>query len=92
MLDMWRDTLPVCFLVERVRASESSRHTTIGDLRKAHWIHATVNIHQVEHQSTVLETLGTIGDQTFSILIDIGAIERFISGAMLKIIKVKAVE
>jgi hypothetical protein len=55
-------------------------------------IHAAVNNHQAEHQSTMLETSGTIADQTFSILIDLGATERFISGATLKIIKVKAVE
>jgi hypothetical protein len=61
-------------------------------LGKAHWIHAVVNNRQVEHQSTVLETLGTIADQTFSILIDPGATERFISGATLKRIKVKAIE
>jgi hypothetical protein len=61
-------------------------------LGKAHRIHAVVNNRQAEHQSTVLETSGTIADQTFSILIDLGATERFISSAALKIIKVKAVE
>jgi hypothetical protein len=40
----------------------------------------------------VLETLGTIDDQTFSIFIDLGATKRFISCTVLKIIKVKAVE
>jgi hypothetical protein len=40
----------------------------------------------------MLETSGTITDQTLSILIDPGAIESFISGAKLKRIKVKAVE
>jgi hypothetical protein len=40
----------------------------------------------------VLETSGTITDQTLSILIDPGATESFISGAALKRIKVKAVE
>jgi hypothetical protein len=40
----------------------------------------------------MLETSGTIADQTFSILIDLGATESFISSAMLKIIKVKEVE
>jgi hypothetical protein len=72
--------------------SGSVGHTTVGDLGKAHQIHAVVNNRQAEHQSTVLETSGTIADQTFSILIDPGATERFISGAVLKIIKVKAVE
>ena len=40
----------------------------------------------------MLETSGTIFDQTLSILIDPGATESFIYGAMLKRIKVKAVE
>jgi hypothetical protein len=40
----------------------------------------------------VFETSGTITDQTFSILIDLGATKSFIYGEMLKIIKVKAVE
>jgi hypothetical protein len=56
---------------------------------KAHRIHAAVNNHQEEHQSTVLETTGTVADLTLSILIDPGATESFISGAALKRIKVK---
>jgi hypothetical protein len=40
----------------------------------------------------VLETSGTVVDQTFSILIDSGATKSFISSAMLKLIKVKVVE
>jgi hypothetical protein len=40
----------------------------------------------------VLETSGTIYNYTFSVLIDISAIERFISGVMLKIIKVKEIK
>jgi hypothetical protein len=40
----------------------------------------------------VLKTSSTIVDQTFSILIDPGATERFIYGAALKIIKVKEVK
>jgi hypothetical protein len=64
----------------------------MGDLGKAHQIHAAVNNHQEKHQSTVLETSGTIADQTLSILIDHGATESFISGAVLKRIKVKEVK
>jgi hypothetical protein len=64
----------------------------MGDLGKAHQIHAAVNNCQAEHQSTVLKTLGTITEQTLSILIDPGATKSFISGAMIKIIKVKEVE
>jgi hypothetical protein len=66
--------------------------TTMGDLGKAHQIHAAMNNHQEEHQSTVLETTGTITNQTLSILIDPGATESFISGVALKRIKVKAFE
>jgi hypothetical protein len=40
----------------------------------------------------VLKTSSTIVDQNFSILIDLGAIERFVSSAMLKRIKVKEFE
>jgi hypothetical protein len=78
--------------MERTRASGSTRPTTVGDFGKAHQIHAMVNSHQTEHQSTLLETSSTIVDQTLSILIDIGATESFISGVVLKRIKVKLVE
>jgi hypothetical protein len=64
----------------------------MGDFGKAHQIHAAVNNHQVEHQSTVLETPGTIADHTLNILIDPGATKCFISGAVLKRIKVKEVK
>jgi hypothetical protein len=64
----------------------------VRDMGKAHQIHAAVNNCQAEHQSTMLETTGTLTDQTLSILIDPGAIESLIYGAALKMIKVKAVE
>jgi hypothetical protein len=76
----------------RTRAYGLVEPTTVGDLGKAHRIHAMVNNRQAEHHSIVLETSGTITDQTLSILIDLGATESFISSAMLKRIKVKAVE
>jgi predicted aspartyl protease len=59
---------------------------------KAYRIHAMVNNCQVEHYSTVLETSGMISDQHFSILIDPGATESFISSHALKIIKVNEIE
>jgi hypothetical protein len=40
----------------------------------------------------VLETTGTVVDQTLSILIDFGTTESLISSASLKMIKVKAVK
>ena len=80
------------FPVERTRASGSAEPTTMGDLGKAHRIHAAVNNHQEKHQSTVLETTGTVADQTLSILIDPSATETFIYGAALKRTKVKAVK
>jgi hypothetical protein len=78
--------------VERTKASGSAGPTTVGDMGKAHRIHAAVNNRQAKHQSTVLEMTCTVADQTLSILIDPGATESFISGAALKRIKVKAVE
>jgi helix-turn-helix protein len=78
--------------VERTRASGSVRPTTIGDMGKAHQIHAVVNNLQEDHQSTMLETSGTVANQTLSILIDLGDTKSFISGAMLKRIKLKVVE
>jgi hypothetical protein len=56
----------------------------VGDLGKDHQIHAAVNNCQTEHQSTMLETSGTVAEQTLSILIDPYATESFISGATLK--------
>jgi hypothetical protein len=78
--------------MERTRASGSTGPTTVGDMGKAHQIHVLVNNRQEEHQSTMLETTGTITNQTLSILIDPGATKSFIYGAVLKRIKVKAVE
>ena len=78
--------------MERTRASGLTGPTILGDLGKAHWIHVAVNNYQAEHQLNVLEMTGIVTDQTLSILIDPGATESFISGAMLKRIKVKAVE
>jgi hypothetical protein len=40
----------------------------------------------------MLEMIGTIIDQTLSVLIDLRATESFISGVVLKWIKVKAIE
>jgi hypothetical protein len=44
---------------------------------------AVIN-YQAEHQFTMLETIGTIADQTLSILIDPGATESYISSTTLK--------
>jgi hypothetical protein len=74
------------------RAYGSAEPTTMGDLGKAHRIHVVVNNRQAEHRSTMFETLVTVSDQTLNILIDPSATESFISRAMLKRIKVKAVE
>jgi hypothetical protein len=61
----------------------------VGEMGKAHRIHAAGNNRQAEHHSTMLEMTGTVADQTLSILIDPGATESFISGAALKRIKEK---
>jgi hypothetical protein len=89
---LWGATLPTFLPRGKGRRIWISRTHYHGSLGKAHWIHAVVNNRQAEHQSTVLETSGTVADQTLSILIDPGATESFISGAALKRIKVKADE
>jgi hypothetical protein len=48
------------FSIEKARVVRSSGPTTIGDFGKAHRIHAKVNNHKAEHESTILEMLGTI--------------------------------
>jgi hypothetical protein len=65
---------------------------TVGDSVKAHMIHAMINNRKAEHQSTVLETLGMIIDQKFTVLIDPKATESFIYSVGLKIINVKVIE
>jgi hypothetical protein len=70
----------------------SAGPTTVGDLGKAHRIHVAVNNHQEKNQLIMLETSGTIVDHSLNIFIDPGATEIFISGAVLKRIKVKSVE
>jgi hypothetical protein len=78
--------------VERTKSSGSAEPTTMGYLGKVHRIHAALNNHQADHQSTMLETSSCIVDQTLSIFLDPGATESFISGEALKIIKVKVVK
>jgi hypothetical protein len=70
--------------MERTRESRSDEPTTMGYLGKAHQIHAVVNNFQAEHQSTILKMIGTIANQTLSILIYTGVTESFISGIVLK--------
>jgi microsomal dipeptidase-like Zn-dependent dipeptidase len=64
----------------------------MGDLGNAHRIYVAVNNCQDEHQSTVLKTSGMIVYQNFSVLIDPGATESFISSIALKIVKVKEIK
>jgi hypothetical protein len=85
-------TIREIVLLRRQERLNQAGHMTVGDLGKAHRIHATVNNCQEEHQSTVLETLCMITYQQFSVLIYPRAIESFISSVALKIIKVKVVE
>ena len=57
---------------------------------KAHRIHAAVNNRQAKHQSTVLEATGKINGMKFSLLVDPGTTEIFISYEALSICKVMA--
>jgi hypothetical protein len=49
-----------------------------------HQIYAAVNNHQVEHQSTIVESLGTLNHVNVKILFDSGAIDSFISPSALE--------
>jgi hypothetical protein len=80
------------FPIEKERDIISTRKMTVGDSVKAHMIHAMINNHKAEHQSTVLETLGMIIDKKFIVLIDPEATESFIYSVGLKIINVKVIE
>jgi hypothetical protein len=51
-----------------------------------------VNNHQAKNHSTMIKMLATIANRTFSILIDLGSKKIFISGVVLKRVKVKEVE
>jgi hypothetical protein len=64
----------------------------MGDLGKTHQIHVAMNHHQEKHQSTMLETSGTITNPTLSILIDPSATKSFIFGTTLERIKVKEIK
>jgi hypothetical protein len=49
----------------------------VGDMGKAHCIHAAVKKCEAEHQSTVLEMTGIVANQTLSVLINPSATESF---------------
>jgi hypothetical protein len=50
----------------------------------SHQIYATVNNHQAEHQSTVVESSGTLNHINVKILFDYGATDSFISSSALE--------
>jgi hypothetical protein len=55
------------YSVESNRAYGSIGPSTVGDMGKAHRIHAAVNNHQEENHLTVLEMSGTVANQNLSI-------------------------
>ena len=65
---------------------ENSQRTGKGpssDAQGNHRIHAVVNNNQAAHQSTVVESLGTINRIKLKILFDTGATDSFISSYAL---------
>jgi hypothetical protein len=92
VLDVWGATLPARLSCGEDQSVQIIQTHYRGRYGQGPSDSAAVNNYQVEHQSTVLETTGIIADPTLSILIDPGATESFISGTMIKRIKVKAVE
>ena len=62
----------------------------MGDTGKDLMIHATVNIREAEHQSTMLETIIKINGMDISLLIDLGETKSFSSHTTLSRSKVIA--
>jgi predicted aspartyl protease len=56
----------------------------MGRASSSHQIYAVVNNHQEEHQSTVLDLLGTLNHVNVKILFDSGATASFISPSALE--------
>jgi hypothetical protein len=56
----------------------------MGRSSRNHQIYAAVNNHQDEHQSTVVESLGTLNHINVKILFDSGATDSFISPSALE--------
>jgi hypothetical protein len=56
----------------------------MGRESSSHHIHAAVNNHQAEHQSTVVESSGTLNHINVKILFDSGATDSFISPSALE--------
>jgi hypothetical protein len=57
---------------------------TMGRATSSHQIYAAVNNRQAEHQSTVVESSGTLNHINDKILFDSGAIDSFISPSALE--------
>jgi len=68
---------------KKLEVPSSQSQTTVGDMGRAHRIHAVVHDRQAEHQSSVLETKGKLNNFSISVLIDPGATESFISPNVL---------
>jgi hypothetical protein len=58
--------------------------TPMGRASSSHQIYAAVNNHQAEHQSTVVESSGTLNHINVNILFDSGAIDNSISPSALE--------
>jgi hypothetical protein len=56
----------------------------MGRSSSSHQIYIAVNNHEVEHQSMVVESSGTLNHIDVKILFDSGAIDSFISPSALK--------
>jgi hypothetical protein len=56
----------------------------MGRASSSHQIYAAVNNHQAEHQSTVVESSGTLNHINVKILFDSGATDSFISPSTLE--------
>ncbi|KAH9296682.1 hypothetical protein KI387_044262 [Taxus chinensis] len=64
---------------------------TVGDMGRSHRIYAVVENRQAEHQSTVIETSGSIGGIPTSILFDSGSSDSIITPSLVERCKLVAV-
>lgn len=57
---------------------------TMGDVGRSHHVFATVDNRYVDHQNTVVETLGVLHNTSISILFDFNASNSFISPSVVE--------
>jgi hypothetical protein len=84
MLGMWRTPLPADYPELQSGFVHREGKAPMGRASSSHQIYAAVNNRQEEHQSTVVESSGTLNHINVNILFDSGATDSFISPSALE--------